>query len=391
MEFAFTEEQKMIQDTTVSFLGEVSTSEAVRNAMATDKGYDDALWQSVCSDLYWQAIHIPEAYGGMGLGYVEMVAMLEQMGRFLFCSPFYSTVCLAANALLVAGSEEQKSRYLTAICEGSTGTLGYTGDAAGHKGGDWGPDAVTTEYEKIGAHYHLNGTLRYVPDGHSADFLIVAARKKGSSGKDGISLFIVPATQQGMIRQLLPTMDQTRKQAEITFENAELQADAVMLGEGNAWPLLEKTLDLANIALAAEQMGGAQQILDITVEYTKERVQFNRPVASFQSIKHKAADMMTRVEVARSAVYYAGCVAQEALFNPQDPFAAELAEAASIAKSYCSDAFFRNAAEGLQMHGGVGFTWEYDVHLYFKRAKASEHFLGNASWHRERLAQLFLD
>ncbi|MDX1693466.1 MAG: acyl-CoA dehydrogenase family protein [Ketobacteraceae bacterium] len=394
MEFAFTDEQRMIQDTTVAFLKEVSTSDAVRKAMATEQGYDNALWQSVCTDLYWQAIHIPETYGGMGLGYVELVAMLEQMGRYLFCSPFYATVCLATNALLVAGTEAQKTRYLPAICEGTTATLAFTGDAAGRKGGDWSAGAVTVIYEKVAdgaGGYVLNGRLRYVPDGHSADLLIIAAREKDTVGTDGISLFVVPATQPGVARKWLPSMDQTRKQAEITLDNAVVPADAVMVNEGHVWPLLSKVLDLATIALAAEQMGGAQQVLDIAVEYAKERVQFNRTIASFQAIKHKAADMMTRAEVARSAVYYAGCVAQEALFNPQDPFANELDEAASIAKSYCSDAFFRNAADALQMHGGVGFTWEYDVHLYFKRAKASEQFLGNGAWHRERLAQLFLD
>lgn len=391
MEFAFTDEQKMIQDTTVSFLSEVSTSEAVRKAMATEEGYDEALWKSVCTDLYWQAIHIPEAYGGMGLGYVELVAMMEQMGRFLFCSPFYSTVCLATNALLVAGTEEQKQKYLPGICEGMTGTLAYTGALAGKQGGNWGADAVTATYRKEGDRFVLNGTLRFVPDGHTADLLILAARLENTAGTEGVSLFTVPADHKGITRQLLSTMDQTRKYGEITLADVELPGAALMCNEANAWADLEKILDLAAIALAAEQTGGSQQILDMTVEYSKGRVQFGRPIAGFQAIKHKAADMMTRTEVARSSVYYAGCVAHEALFNPQDPFAAELAEAASIAKSYCSDAFFKNASEGLQIHGGVGFTWEYDVHLYFKRAKASEHFLGTGAWHRERLASLILD
>lgn len=391
MEFAFTDEQKMIQDTTIAFLSEVSTSEAVRAAMVTEAGYDESLWKSVCTDLYWQAIHIPEAYGGMGLGYVELVAMMEQMGRFLFCSPFYATVCLATNALLVAGTEEQKQKYLPGICEGMTATLAYTGASAGLSAGQWGSDAVTANYRRNGDNVVLSGTLRYVPDGHTADLLIIAARLDGTSGNEGIALFTVPADHAGISRQPLPTMDQTRKLAEITLSDVELPLAAVMQNEGNAWADLEKIRDLAAIALAAEQMGGAQQILDMTVAYSKERVQFGRMIASFQAIKHKAADMMTRVEVARSSVYYAGCVAQEALFNSEDPFATELAEAASISKSYCSDAFFKNTAEGLQMHGGVGFTWEYDVHLYFKRAKASEHLLGNGAWHRERLAGLILD
>ena len=177
--------------------------------------------------------------------------------------------------------------------------------------------------------------------------------------------------------------------ATLSFSELKISAENRLGDAGNVWPVLDKALDLATIALAAEQMGGSQQLLDSTVDYTKERVQFNRPIASFQSINHKAADMMLRVEAARSAVYYAACVAEEALQG--GPLADELAEAASIAKAYCSDAYFKNAGESMQMHGGVGFTWEYDVHLYFKRAKGSEHMLGNPSWHRERLAGAVLD
>jgi alkylation response protein AidB-like acyl-CoA dehydrogenase len=358
--------------------------------MATEQGYDDEVWQRICGEMYWQAIHIPEEFGGMGLGYVELVAMMEQMGRYLLCSPFFSTVALATNALLVAGTDEQKAQYLAQICEGTlTGTLAYTGAVAGERAGQWGSEAVTATYRKDGDHYLLDGTLRYVPDGHTAGLLIVAARSEGSTGDEGISLFALPADTAGVSTSWLPTMDQTRKQGEVVLAGVSVPAAALMGAEGNAASDLEKIIALANIALAAEQMGGAQQVLDITVEYTKERAQFNRPIASFQSIKHKAADMMTRVEVARSGVYYAACIAQEALVGGE--LAGELAEAASIAKSYTSDAYFKNAGEGIQMHGGVGFTWEYDVHLYFKRAKASEHFLGNGAYHREQLAKLLLD
>lgn len=389
MEFAFTEEQQMIRDTAEAFLAEVCTSAAVREAMATAQGYDSDLWSRICNELYWQGIHIPEAFGGLGLGYVELVAMVEQMGRYLLCAPFFSTVCLGVNALLVAGSEEQKAEYLPRICEGLTATLAYTGLPASRQGGEWGAAAVAATAVRDGGDYCLNGTLRYVPDGASAQLLIVAARAEGSAGEAGISLFVVPAGQQGIERRLLPTMDQTRKQAEIILTDVRVPASALMGEEGAAWPQLEAIIDLANIALAAEQTGGAQQILDLTVDYTQGRQQFNRPIASFQAIKHMAADMMTRVEVARSGVYYAACVADEYL--QQAAVRDELAEAASVAKSYVSDAYFQNCSDALQMHGGVGFTWEYDVHLYFKRAKASEHFLGNGSYHRERLARLVLD
>ncbi|NIB39218.1 acyl-CoA/acyl-ACP dehydrogenase [Pseudomaricurvus alkylphenolicus] len=389
MDFAFTDEQLMIRDTAQAFLAEVSDSAAVRAAMVSEHGFDAELWQRICADMYWQAIHIPEQYGGMGLGYVELVAMVEQMGRFLLCSPFFSTVCLATNALLVAGTEEQKTRYLPRICEGMTATLAHTGAAAGQFGGQWHAEAVEATVTRDGDDYMLSGELRYVVDGGSAELLIVAAREPGSCGTDGISLFVVPADTLGINRQILPTMDQTRKLANISLDRVRVPPTALMGEPGQAWPQLQTIINLATVALAAEQMGGAQQVMDITVEYTKERTQFNRPIASFQAIKHKAADMMTQVEVARSGVYYAACVAQEALTGGE--LAGELNEAASVAKSYCSDVYFSNAGEAIQMHGGVGFTWEYDVHLYFKRAKASEHLLGNGDYHRERLAAMLLD
>ncbi|OUS26914.1 acyl-CoA dehydrogenase [Gammaproteobacteria bacterium 45_16_T64] len=396
MEFAFTEEQLMIRDTAESFLKEVSTSEAIRTAMATDAGFDADLWKTICTDLYWQAIHIPEEFGGMGLGYVELVAMMEQMGRFLLCSPFFSTVCLGANALIIAGTEEQKALYLPQICEGKTATLAYTGLSAARSGGQWGAQTIDVVATSSGDEFVLNGTVRFVPDGASADILVIAARTAGSVGRDGVSLFVIPSDTAGVQRTLLKTMDQTRKQAEIVLDNVTVSASALMSKEGEAWTELSTVIDLATVALAAEQMGGAQQIMDMTVEYTKERTQFNRPIAGFQAIKHMAADMMTRVEVARSGVYYAACVAQDAFDlaatgNTDGEFSAELPEAASIAKSYCSDTYFKNAGDSIQMHGGVGFTWEYDVHLHFKRAKATEHQLGNGAYHRERIASLLLD
>ena len=384
MEFRFTEEQEMIRTTAEAFLAEASPSTAVRSAMATEAGYDPALWQRICNDMYWQAMHIPEQYGGLGLGYVELVATLEQMGRYLLCSPFFATACLGANAILVAGSEQQKAGYLPQLAAGGTATLAWTGGS-----GRWDADTVDAVCAADGEGYRLNGTYRYVPDGHTAQLLVVAARAPGSSGEDGISLFVVPADTAGISRQWLPTMDQTRRQAELVFDDVLLSADALMGDAGSAWPLLEKTVDLATVAVAAEQVGGAQQALDSTVAYLKERVQFGRVIASYQAVKHKAADMMVKVEASRSAVYYAACIADEALAG--GPLGQELPEAASIAKAYCSDAYFFNAGCGIQLHGGVGFTAEYDIQLYFKRAKSTETFLGNSAWHRERLARLLLD
>ncbi|MDH4051035.1 MAG: acyl-CoA/acyl-ACP dehydrogenase [Rubrivivax sp.] len=385
MEFAFTEEQQMIRDTAAAFLAEVSDSEAVRRAMATEQGYEDGVWQRVCQEMVWQAMHIPEAYGGMGLGYVELVAVLEQMGASLLCAPFFSTVCLGVNALLVAGSDEQRARYLPAIAEGSlTATLAYTGVSR-----RWDADAIAVSCEPRGDGYVLNGTLRYVLDGHTAGLVAVAARAPGTSGEAGVSLFLLSGDSPGLTRRWLPTMDQTRRQAELVLEGVVVGADGLMGEAGAGWPALRRIIGLATVALAAEQAGGAQRVLDLAVAYGKERYQFNRPIAGFQAIKHKAADMMLRAEVARSGVYYAACIADEALGGGR--LADELPEAASVAKAWCSDAYFRNAGDSLQIFGGVGFTWEYDVHLYLKRAKASEHLLGSGAWHREQVAAMLLD
>lgn len=386
MEFAFTEEQLMIREAAESFLADKSTSEAVRKAMATESGYDPDLWTAIATEMGWPAIHIPEAYGGLGLGYVELVAILEQMGRRLLCSPFYSTVCLGANALLVAGTEAQKQELLPQIAAGElTATLAWTGVS-----GRWDLDGLGATWLREGDDYVLNGTLRYVPDGHTAGLLVIAAREPGTQGEQGIALFTVPADTAGINREWLPTMDQTRKQAQIVLASVRVPASARMEGGAAA---LEKVLDLAAIGIAADQLGGAQQALDITVDYVKERKQFGRAIASYQAIKHRAADMMLKTEVSRSAVYYAACVAQEALFGEGEESAAiasELSEAASMAKAYCSDTYFFNAGCSIQLHGGVGFTWEYDVHLYFKRAKSTETFLGNGAYHREKIAQALL-
>ncbi len=388
MEFVFTEEQEMIRESAAGFLSDVSNSEAIRTAMVTESGYDADLWQRICAEMYWQAIHIPEEYGGMGLGYVELAALLEQMGKHLLCSPYFSTVCLGVNAILIAGTEQQKQQWLPKIAEkGLTATLAYTGT-----NGRWDASAVEATYTANDKGYILNGRLRFVPDGHTAELLVVAARVEGSSGEEGISLFVLPSNTSGISRQWLATMDQTRKQAEIVLSDVVLSADAVMENAEKAWPQLATIIQLAQVSIAAEQLGGAEQALDMAVAYTQEREQFGRTIASYQAIKHKAADMLLKVEVSRSAVYYAACVAQECLAEDGDKeFAAELMEASSMAKAYCSDTFFFNAGTSIQLFGGVGFTWEYDCHLYFKRAKSTETFLGNSSYHRELIAACLLD
>ena len=379
MNFAFTEEQEELRAQARAFLADHSSAEQVRAAMESELGYDAEVWKRIGAELGWPAVVVPEEYGGLGLSWIELVALMEVMGEYLLCAPFFSSVCLGGSALVVAGTEEQKARHLPGIAEGETrATLALT-----EPSGRWDAGGVATLARRDGDDFVLSGSKRFVPDGHCADLLVVAARREGSEGEEGLSLFLVPGDTDGLERGALPTMDQTRRQAELELREVRVPSASLMGEEGGAAADLRTVLDLAAVALAAEQVGGAQRCLDLSVDYAKQRVQFGRPIGSFQSIKHKCADMLMWVETARSAAYYSGCVAVE-----RTP---ELAVAASLAQATCSDAYFRCAAETLQIFGGVGFTWEYEPHLYFKRAKSSETLLGDAVYHRERVACHVLD
>jgi alkylation response protein AidB-like acyl-CoA dehydrogenase len=378
MHFSFTDEQQALRESARAFLADHSSSEQVRAAMASELGFDRGVWTRVAQEMGWTAITIGEEYGGLGLGYVELVALLEEMGAHLLCSPFFSSICLGANVLAVAANEEQKAEYLPGIAAGDAiATLALT-EASGR----WDASGIAATARRDGSSFVLDGVKTYVPDGHIADLLIVAARAPGSTGEAGVGLFAVSADADGLRRSALATMDQTRRQAKVMLTGVRVPGSALLGGAMDAWPSLAKALQLGAIALAAEQVGGADRCLAMAVQYATERVQFGRQIGSFQAIKHKCADMLLRVESARSAAYYAGWAA-----SVDD---AELPALASLAKSYCSDAYFHCAAESLQIHGGVGFTWEYDVHLHFKRARSGEQLLGSPSHHREHIAQQIL-
>jgi alkylation response protein AidB-like acyl-CoA dehydrogenase len=371
--FAFSEEQEELRRSVRRFLEGKSPVTEVRRLMETTEGYDPKVWSQMGNELGLQSLHIPEAYGGQGYSFVELVVVLEEMGRALLCAPYFASVCLAANAILNAGTEEQKQALLPGIASGETiATLAFT-----EPSGKWDAAGITMEAGGDGSGgYTLDGTKMFVLDGHTADLIVVAARSAGSGGTEGISFFTVDGSAPGLTRTALPTMDQTRKQAKLEFSGVSAQ----LLGEeGAAWAALSKTLDQVAVCLAAEQVGGAQKCLDMSVEYAKVRIQFGRPIGSFQAIKHKCADMLLEVESSKSAAYYAGWAAAE----DND----ELPVVASLAKSYCSEAYFHAAAENIQIHGGIGFTWEHDAHLYFKRAKSSEILFGDPTYHRELLAQ----
>ena len=367
MNFGFSEEQEELRKMVKRFLDEKSPEPEVRRLMATPEGYDPAVWQQMANELALQGLGIPETYGGQGYGPVELYVVFEEMGAALYCGPYFSTVALAANAVLLVGNEEDKRTYLPAMASGETiATLALTDDA-----GDWDLRLTSMLASDADGSWVLNGVRNYVTDGNLASVILVPAMTK-----KGLSLFAVSGDAAGLSRENLSTMDQTRKQSRIEF----VAVAATLIGEeGGALAGLETTVQIAVAALAAEQVGGAQRVLNNAVDYAKNRVQFGRPIGSFQAIKHKCADMLLDVESAKSAAYYAAWAAQER--NDDLPVAA------SLAKSFCSEAYFHCAAENIQIHGGIGFTWEHHAHLYFKRAKSSELFLGDPAYHRELLAQ----
>ncbi len=367
MNFGFSEEQEELRKMVKRFLEEKSPETEVRRLMATAEGYDPAVWKQMANELALQGLGIPEEFGGQGYGPVELYVVFEEMGAALLCSPYFSTVALAANAVLLVGTDHDKSTYLPGIASGDTiATVALTDDE-----GKWDLSITSTTAAESNGEFVINGVRSYVTDGNTASIIFVPAMTA-----KGLSLFAVNGDANGVERVALATMDQTRKQSRIEFTNASASLVGV---EGAALEGLETTLQIAAAALAAEQVGGAQRVLTNAVEYAKTRVQFGRPIGSFQAIKHKCADMLLDVESAKSAAYYAAWAAQER--NDELPIAA------SLAKSFCSEAYFHCAAENIQIHGGIGFTWEHHAHLYFKRAKSSELFLGDPAYHRELLAQ----
>lgn len=375
MDFQHSEEQEELRQMARGFLADRSSPEQVREAMQSPIGYDTETWRQITAELGWSSVHIPEAYGGLGLGHVDLAVLLEATGETLLCAPFFSTVALATNAILEIGTESQKAERLPGLAEGTqTATLAFA-----EASGQWDAEGIATTAAPDGDGFLLAGKKCSVVDGNSTDLLLVVARTPGSVGEEGLSVFLLPGNTPGVSRTARPTMDQTRRLADIELTSVWVGQDALLGEFGKAWPGLRRTLDLAAIALAAEQVGGAQRCLDLAVAYAKEREQFGRPIGSFQAIKHKCADMLVAVETARSALYYAACIA--------DDGSDDLTTNASLAKAWCSEAYFQCAAESIQIHGGVGFTWEYDPHLHFKRARASESWLGDPNYHRERVAK----
>ncbi len=368
MKFSFSGEQEEFRSNLRRFLTDRAPTKEVRRLMETDVGWEGAGWRALNAELGLTAVRIPEAYGGHGFGFGEHCIVLEEMGRSLLCAPYFATTVLAAGAILNAGTEGQKQALLPGIASGDTiATLAST-----EASGSWEAAATTLTATPSGASYRLNGHKSFVLDGHTADLIVVLARAPGTTGEAGLSFFTVAGHAAGLSRRALKVMDPTRKLARLEFQDVE----ASLLGEADAAAApFNRTMTEAAVCLANEMVGGAERLREDALAYAMMRMQFGRPIASFQSMKHKQADMLLEVELAKSAAYYAAAAL--------DDGDADVAATASLAKACASDTYMQTAIHAIQIHGGIGFTWDNDTHLWFKRAKSSEVLFGDASHHRE--------
>ncbi|MDQ6720527.1 MAG: acyl-CoA dehydrogenase [Candidatus Dormibacteraeota bacterium] len=372
MDFAFSEEQEMLRSSSRDFLAKECGPMVVRKLMDGADAYDLLLWKKMAG-LGWTALGIPERYGGAGT-FLDLIVVLEECGRALLPGPFFATMAMAVPALIEAGTEAQKKEALGAIADGTArGTVALT-----EPSGRWDAAGVTLTAKPAVGGWRLDGVKSFVPDAAVADYTVVAARTRGE-GEEGISLFLVKGRPKGMSAAQLQTLDMTRRWNEVRFDGVELGADALMGTPHQGWAPLKRTLEWATAALCAEMIGGAQKVLESSTEYAKTRHQFGKPIGIYQAVSHKLADMLVLSESGRSATYYAAWAVEAD--------APDRSLASSMAKAYVSDAYRKVAGDGIQVHGGIGFTWEHDMHLYFKRAKASEVTLGDATYHRELVAQ----
>lgn len=376
MDIGFSEEQEMLRAAARKFLDDECPTTFVRRRMETEAACTPEFWAQL-AEQGWLGINFAEEDGGSGLGLLDLVVLLEEMGRAVMPGPFFATVLLGGGAIAASGSPAQRREYLPRIADGSLkATLALTEPNA-----RWDAAGITMTARAAPGGFVLSGTKMFVPDAHLADVLVVAARTRdGSTMEDGVSLFLVPRGVPGLSITVLPSVDATRKLCEVRLDNVAVPETALLGELHNGWSALGRVIDRAAVALSAEMCGGAQRVLDMTVEYAKLRTTFGKPIGSYQGVKHKCADMLVEIENAKSLTYYAAWAVDEG--------EADAPLAVSMAKAYASDASRKVAAAGIQLHGGIGMTWEHDLQLYLKRAKACEVAFGDATWHRERVARL---
>jgi len=365
MNFDFSDEQKQLRDEARKFLAEKCPPKTVRTVLEGKQPYDRELWKGL-ADMGFLGVAIPEAYGGAGAGHLELCVIAEEMGRALAPVPFSSTVYLAAEALLLAGSDAQRQKWLPLVASGAAiGTL-----ALFEGKGNPSPEGIKLSAAAGG----LNGVKKPVPDGAIADFAIVAART-GSSGREtDISLFLVDMKAEGVEAKSLINVDPSRGQAELAFRNCKAEP----LGRANeGWSIVSQLLDRAAVLMAFEQVGGADRALEMGRDYALDRIAFGRPIGSFQAVKHMLADMYVSATLARSNCYYGAWALSTN--------ASELPEAAAAARISATQAFQHCAKNNIQVHGGMGFTWEFDCHLYYRRSNATALALGSLSYWEDAL------
>jgi alkylation response protein AidB-like acyl-CoA dehydrogenase len=374
LDFGFSEEQEMLRDAAKRFLADNCSTKFVRQMMADESAHDAGFWRKLV-DLGWPGLLIPEEYGGQSGTFLDMTVIAEEAGKALIPGPFFAAALLGAPIVIEGGSDAQKKELLPKMAKGEYIATVAVAEAAGR----FDAGGIELKAGKKGSDYTLSGEKFFVPDAHVADCIVVAARSTGS-GEDGVTLLIVPAKQKGVTVTQLKTVDLTRRLCHVRFDDVTVPGANLLGKEGQGWPILRRTLDIATAALSAEMVGTAQKALDIAVDYAKTRVQFGKPIGSFQAVKHMLADALVDLEGMRSTAYYAAwCVSADD---------AERSLAASMAKSWCSDASRRIMAAGLQVHGGIGFTWEHDMHLFVKRAQLDQVSFGDAPYHRDRIATL---
>jgi len=374
VDFGFSEEQEMLRDAAKRFLADNCSTKFVRQMMADTTAHNQDFWKKLVG-LGWPGLLIPEEFGGQGGSFLDMTVIVEEAGKAILPGPFFTAALLAAPLLIEAGTDEQKKNILPRMAKGEfIGTV-----AIAEASGRFDADGIQLKATKSGSDYVLNGEKFFVPDAHVANGIAVAART-GGSGTNGITLLAMNTNTPGITITQLKTVDMTRRLCHVKFDN--VKTSEVLGKPDQGWAPLNRTLEIAGSALSTEIVGTAQKALDLAVEYAKTRVQFGKPIGSFQAVKHKCVDMMVAVENARSLAYYAAWTV--------DTRNNEAATAVPMAKAYASDMGKNVTSEAIQVHGGIGFTWEHDMHLYHRRALAGEANFGNAPVHRETVARAVL-
>jgi alkylation response protein AidB-like acyl-CoA dehydrogenase len=373
MDARFTDEQELLRRSARELLARECPMSLVRAQLGEPRGAAEALWQRI-AEVGWPGLVFGEDVGGAGLGLVDLVVLLEEMGRVLTPGGYFATVLLGGAAIDLAGDAAQRRRWLPGIASGTTrATLALLEDAE-----RWDAAAIQLVAERSGDGFRLHGSKRFVLEASSAELIVVAART--GEGEAGVALFALDARTPGVATLPVALLDGTRKLATLRLANVQLKHDALLAG---GWPALARVLDRAKVALCAEMIGAAERVLELSVAYAKTREQFGQPIGAFQAIQHKCADMLVALEGAKSATYAAAWALQED--EPDAPVAA------AMAKAFTSDAFAKIAGEGIQIHGGLGFSWEHDLHLYYKRAKVCERLFGTGAWNREVVARALVD